>query len=539
MLPDPIPPPRPETGSRLARLAPWLAAPGVVALILEPALWLVGTWRDPSYASDGLWVALGVAAALAVSTASGPAPPDPTARRTAWRLLGVTAAIRLAGRLLAVHTLGALALVVDVAALALLLRTRGRPCALHPLPLAGVFAFALPLEHLLQRLLGHPLQWAAAASAETLLSPFAPGLQRTGVLLLHPEVELAVDLPCSGARGAVLLSGLALAIACRRHPGWRGGAAAVAAVAAGAWLANVTRIVALFAGARAGWPVALEPWHGLLGTAALALGALPLLAVASRWPARRPQRGSGWPPGRDRSLPWPAAAAVSLLGLAVAHAPERPVDVASRGRAARQLPERSGTWVGEAIPPSDLERRYFARYGGSVQKRLYRDERRGARAVHTAMLVRTNAPLRHLHGPDRCLLGAGHRVTRLGVRPGAFPTVVYRSEAPDGRAWRVEASFVSDAGARAHDVSQALWHWLARPDDTWSLVERITPFALCERDPARCADFDGALFAALDAPAPVLARAGPTRPPARVLPTPAPKSGALPSFPISPTRSPR
>ena len=472
-----------------------------VALVVDPARWLAETWRDPAYQSDGVFVALAIGGLLVASVASGPAQPDRRAAGIAWRLLLGTAAARVVGHLLAVNTIGALALVVDVAAVAIALGVDRRPLALRPAALAAFSVLALPIEHLLQRLLGHPLQLAAAGLSEWLVSPFDPAVVREGVLLVHPEVALAVDLPCSGARGLMLFTGLALACWCRREATPGRAALVAVAVAVGALASNALRVVVLYAGARLGTPLQDEPWHSAIGCAVLVVGALPVLFTALPTPARhaRFQRPFGVQLGTRRRagleiLPEPVVAVLLLVAAwAVLFTPEEPLD-ASLPLAPRPLPEVLGGRLGETLPTSELERLYFERYGGSVSKRAY--------AGHTAMVVRTASPLRHLHGPDRCLIGAGHRVTRLGVRHGRVPTVVYRSVAPDGRAYRIEASYVDDRGRSAASVSQVLWRWLDEPG-AWSLVERITPWSLCARDPARCAAFDADLFAALDLPSPV------------------------------------
>ena len=184
--------------------------------------------------------------------------------------------------------------------------------------------------------------------------------------------------------------------------------------------------------------------------------------------------------------------------------PARPLDVspAAQGGHVSGLPTRAGPYAGRELPLSAQERLYYQRFGGEVAKRAY-DIGQTADAddvTHAVLRVRTAAPLRHLHGPDRCLLGAGHEVTRIGVRRAPIPTVVYRSRAPDGRVFRVEASFASDAGRTATGVSEVFWRWLERPDVAWNLIERITPWERCERAPGRCAAFDRHLFDALDLP---------------------------------------
>jgi exosortase/archaeosortase family protein len=481
-----------------------LAAPGLFALVWDPARWLWLTWRDPSYESDGALVAAAVAALLVLSWRSGPASCDPRAPRRAAALFALTAAIRLLGRWLAVDTIGSVALAVDVAALAMLIGVDRRPFALRPAALGAFFMLSLPVEHLVQRLLGFPLQLLAARAAELLLRPFAPELTRAGVLLVHPAVQLAVDLPCSGARGLVLYAAIALCAACCRELGARGAVRATLAVAAGALAANTARIIALFACAVSGLPATEEPWHSGLGAAVLGLGALPLCGVLVRTPARRPQSARGMlrfaPRRRSRSAvrPWVAALGASAIGVAVSAAPHHPLDVTAPDRTVA-LPAVLGPFAGIDVPLREVERRYYEDWGGAVAKRVYDD---GAGVPHTALLVRTRAPLRHLHGPDRCLIGAGHAVTRVGVVPGAVPTVLYRSVAPDGTAWRVEASFVSDRGERASSVSEVIWRWQRTPGAAWSLVERISPWPACEIAPERCRSFDRALFASLDLPLP-------------------------------------
>ncbi len=485
-----------------------VAAPGLLALLVEPLRWLVTTWTDPAWDSSGAWVAA-ACLALAVRSvlsgrasgpAGGPAGPRPRAVRVALLLVGATALVRLAGRVLAINVIGALALVFDVAALGLALGLDRRRWAVHPAALAALFAFSLPVEQILQRLFGYPLRLVSAAVAHGLLAPFAEGLQLHGTLLVRDGMSLAVDLPCSGAQGLMLLGALATAVACRRRLGPGRAVAAGTAIGAGALLSNTVRIVVLFVGVGSGLPVMAEPWHSLVGLIALALGAIPLLSLAARWPDRTglappdaPKRSQATRrPGPRRALA--CATIFSLAGLAIAAAPAHPVDVSSAVRGAA-LPAHLGPWLGSGAELSEIEKTYFERFGGRADKRTYRRE---DGIAHTAVLVRTGAPLRHMHGPDRCLIGAGHTVERLGVRPGPIPSVLWRSTGPDGRAWRVEASFVGQHGQTASTISEVVWRWIGSPGSAWTQLERITSWQACQDEPARCAEFDAALFAALD-----------------------------------------
>ncbi|MBT3222864.1 MAG: hypothetical protein HN348_27625 [Proteobacteria bacterium] len=255
------------------------------------------------------------------------------------------------------------------------------------------------------------------------------------------------------------------------------------AVLAGATLSNTTRIVALFLGPTEAW--LQEPAHSAIGLVALCLGALlPLGFVASlaqRPPVKVDNRPS--PP-----LPFAAVLAFAALALAVSLAPHHPVDVSAPIKD-QVLPANLGHTPGSTIVLTTEEEAYFNLYGGSVEKRSY--------GAHSAMLIRTTQPVRHLHSPANCLRGSGHEVTRLGIRPDELPTTVWRTIDPDGMAWRVETSLLSAHGRTAETVSEVVWHWMAEPE-TWMLLERISPWTTCEQNPSMCTDFDAALLAAID-----------------------------------------
>lgn len=455
-----------------------LLVPGLVALLAEPTAWLVHTWREPAYDSQGWLVAL-LAAGLAVrSVASGPAAPDARAVRAGLGLLGLTAAVRLAGRLLDVSHVGATALVADALAAGLLLGLGRRPWPVAPWALAGLVALSLPVEHTLQQLVSYPLRLASAATVALLL-----GVERDGTLLAG---DLSVDLPCSGATGLVTLGVLAFAVAARRRAGPRGLALGTLAVTGGAWLANTVRLALLVVRPSDAWLA--DPHHTALGLTALGIGALPALALARSLPVRSPSAG---PPAALPTLPAPLALAFSGLALVVAAAPSHPLDV-SGPTVGPGLPGALGGLPSVARELSAQEREYFGRFGGTVERRTYATD-----PATTVLLVRTTAPLRHLHSPDACLRGAGHDVERMGVRDG---TVVWRTVDPDGRAWRVEASFTSSEGDMALSASEVAWRWLRSPGATWTLLERVTPWEACDADPAACAAFERDLFHALETP---------------------------------------
>lgn len=472
-------------------LLPLLTALPLVALAAEPALWLARTWHDPAWENDG-WLAAALALGLALaSMRSGPAAAKGGLDRGALLLLAGAAAARLVGRVLAIHLVGAAALVLDVAALARLAGLPSRPRPASPVALAALFAFSLPLEGAAQRLFGFPLQLLAARLAELTLSPFVTGLVRDGTLLSRPGVALAVDLPCSGARGLTLGLALVAALLVTRRAGALGTVALAGLALAGATLGNAARIVLLFLGALAELPISEEPLHSLFGLAGLLLGALPLVLAARALPAREAfVRAPAELPVLAR---WAAPALASAALLALFAVPERPLDVQGHVAPAG-LPARLGAFRSEALQLSEAEERQLQRWGGQVEKRAYDD---GLGAPIVALVSRTRAPVRHLHGPERCLAAAGHRVERLGVLPGAVPVTLWRSTAPDGRVYRVETSLVSDRGEAASSIPEAIFRWARAPGATWTQVQRLTPWEACEARPDRCADFGGALLGQL------------------------------------------
>lgn len=469
----------------MKRLSLALLLPGLVALCFEPARWLVGTWIHAGYDSVGAWVFALCVALVLRSVVSGPRRPAARATTQATLLLLGAAGIRLAGRLLDVNHIGAMALALDAWALGLALGLHTRPWAVNPGRLAALFALSLPIKQLLQHFLGFPLRLASTQAAAVVLRLFEPGLEVDGTLLSGPGAELAVDLPCSGAQGLFLLAVAAMAMGSIRQVRPATIGLGLLAVLGGALLANALRLVVLFLGPTE--ELLAEPTHSLVGLAALGVGVLPAALLAWRAKGLAPEPGDAHPgPG----LPPVAAGVLSLVAIAASLAPGKPLDV-SEAIEAPGLPTNIGAWAGQARPLSDKEALYFERFGGSVDKRVYGGE-------HAAMLIRTTMPVRHLHAPHNCLLGAGHEVTRLGVEPGHIPTTVYKTVDPQGDAWRIEASFVDTTGAGVASVSQVFWRWARTPDGAWSLVERIHPWSACEAAPQSCDAFDAALFSALD-----------------------------------------
>lgn len=439
-------------------------------LAAEPAMWLVRTWLDASWNSHGE-VAFVAVVGLFVWSASS---PRADARRSAVPalLFALTALVRIAGHVLAVNVIGALALVIDVFAIGLLCGVHRRARAISPFWLAALFGMALPLERIIQRVVGFGLQQVSAAGACGALTVGFDEVQCRGVDILLRGQHVLVDLPCSGARGLLLLCGAFVALAALNHPSPWCAAIGIVTTLLSALVSNTLRIVALAVGIAypdvVGVDVMAQPWHDIVGLGALAIGLTPVV-VWSRWasPAATPNAAQELSQPESRDLTKVAAPVLVAACLAVVFTPHQPVDVA---RAIEQLstPRVLAGHSAQDLPLSEQESAYFTQFGGAAAKSRF-----GAR---TLLLVRTSAPLRHLHAPDECLVGAGFEVERLGVTHGVMAGATYRAVAPDGSAWRVVVTYRSDAGHVATSISQAVWLWLRNPHTTWTAIERAHPW---------------------------------------------------------------
>lgn len=475
-------------------------------LALDPALWLLRTWRDAAYNPQGFWVALAVVALFLWSWASEQQPGSEQNRRYAFALLAFSALVRLAGQLLRVNVIGALTLAIDVYALATLAGLRTRQRAVSPFWLSILFAGALPLERIAQRLVGYGLQQLSASGACEILGWFTDHLQCFGTRLVLGGQDLLVDLPCSGARGLMLVLMLYAGLCAVKRPSWPQALLGFLLAPAGALLANTLRIVVLAVGLAHAPQLDLMNGfaHEVLGVMALVFAALPVLLWARRC-SPLPLRERGWGRGmatsaaRTPPLPNPLPRgerehargwAWLLLGFSIVaiSVPARPVDVA-RPLPPPAPPEVIGAHVAQPQVLDALEHAYFARYGGGASKAAY--------GPYGLLLVSTSAPLRHLHAPDECLRGGGYRVEYLGLEHAGLSSALYRATAADGQRWRVAVSYVSDRGETSASVGEAVWRWLRNPGATWTMVQRIAPWDVA--DPERH-DWEAALLRALDLP---------------------------------------
>ena len=483
-----------------------------VTLGYEPVKWLINTWLEPSYDSKGFYIFLAVAGLFVWSISSAKMlPKNSRQQRTAFALLGVTALVRLIGQVLAINTIGALALVLDVYALGLLFGLGSRVRKLSPGWLAIAFAFSLPLERIVQRTIGYALQSISADGACLMLGGLFDQLKCTGVRIVLDGVDVLVDLPCSGARSILLLLLCFALVSSVVRPSFKqmlmGGLLTLAA----GLLANMVRISVLAIGiARPpvffGLDVMAQPWHDVIGLVALALGVLPLLIWANGVVQRRPApsidercchfipdrlRRDGWWLNEKTASSKPLSQALTgvaflMVALVIVNLPRQAIDVARRSISI-ELPMHLAGMNAAPVELLAKEKAYFLKYGGSAQKASY--------GPHQLLVVRTSAPLRHLHAPDECLRGLGMKVQYLGVSHSSVPSAIYRAQTSEGQAYLIDVSFVSDDGFITTNISEAVWRWMQNPRSTWTAIQRITPEQIDNRSRQQ---FDAAVIAAFD-----------------------------------------
>lgn len=463
-----------------------LVLPGacLLALGLEPLLWLIQTWYAPGYEGIGFWAFCCAAGLLIWSVSSAPIAPRAHAarlRRVAPLLL-CSLLIRLLGVLSGVDLISALVLALDVYALAVWCDIAGRQRPVAPLWLALVFCFSLPLEPLLQRSGGFALQQVSAWLACGLLDGLGFDSQCQGVRMRIAATDVLVDLPCSGARLASFGGLMFAVLAALRSPTRWASAMGLVLLLVLVAVGNALRIALLALGIAyaASWPVAVmsEPWHSLIGLLALAGVAAGLWCWFVRTPAA-PKAAAPEPAittGAARRAAWSSALVLSLaLLLPWLQTPfDQPASATALAAAQDTLPAHLGGFARTPAPLGAMESAYFERYGARAA--------RGTYGPHGLYVVRTNAPLRHLHAPEICLRGMGHRVEFIGTAFDGVPRSRFRSTDRAGNSYRVEVSYLSASGTVASSIAEVIWRWVQAPREHWTMIQRITPEHVPQQD---------------------------------------------------------
>jgi exosortase/archaeosortase family protein len=503
---------------------------GMLLMAIEPIAWLVNSWLAPSHDSQGGWVFLLCAGLFVWSVCSPRYAISHNTHKRAIILLLSTALIRGIGQMFAVNVLGAVALAVDVYALALLLDLNHRKNALSAGWLAVLFTFSLPIERILQRLIGFGLQHLSANGACWVLQGLFEQVQCLGIRLLLAGRDVLVDLPCSGMRSITLLCLLYATLMCVFRPSLLHGLLIGVVTLASALLANVIRISVLatfiaYPEKIGGINVMTQPYHDLIGLVCLTLASLPLIGYAMRTVTPASYKVRDAYPTKPRIFPsalslskgeWKnpthqvnqfmlqqaqherlnlilersneklLALGFVILAVVIISLPRQPLDI-SDNKTALNLPVYLNGEYAQTVKLSQQEQNYFTQYGGAALKRRYGDS--------SVLLIRSNSPLRHIHTPDDCLRGLGFEVQYQAVHYQPLPTVTYLATAKDGSQWRVAVSFYSEQQQFTTNVSEVVWRWLQQPHSTWYALQRITPLYLPD---SKAAEWDNALVAALD-----------------------------------------
>ena len=464
-------------------------------LALDPLLWLIRSWSAPGYDSPGA-IVFGLMVVLFCWSAQSPIMGAHSLSEAQRRstvlpiaLLVLSFLVRLASQLLAINLLGALMLAIDVFAFALLARLPDRRRPVSPLMLAGLFCFALPLEPMLQRTFGFALQQFSADASCVVLQNLYASVWCSGTRIRLQGTDLLVDLPCSGARVMVLLLTAYCLLAALKPLSASRVAKGIVVTLVIALLANTLRICLLAIGLHkqesTGINVMLDPWHSGIGLGVTGLGILILLLWIHSQPGaqRAYLKNHQRPLDRSAQSLWKTLCAnrftqglrgvvtSSMLLIAaclLVLVKPQPLDVSSSLNTL-ELPLSLGGYPRKVLPLSSVERNYFATYGGVAARAAY--------GPSSLLLVQTTSPLRHLHAPDVCFTASGYEVSYIGVDFSRGPVAIYRSRSSTGEDLRVRVRYVSSSGFLTHSISEVVWQWVKAPEQVWTMVQTVTPWA--------------------------------------------------------------
>ena len=448
---------------------------GAAVLAIEPARWLLQTWYAPGYDSFGV-VAFALVTGLFVMSWRSPLRPlaRPVSALRTTVLLSLTAGLRLAAQVLDINVIGALLLCVDVYALAHLARLGERRFAVSPHYLAGLFCFCLPVEPIVQRLLGYGLQHVSANLACGVLNLWFADLLCEGVRIRLNSVDVLVDLPCSGAELLSLSGMIFLFLATTKRPLFRsaltGGLVCLVLALAG----NTLRIVLLAMGIAFAdlLPVSvMDPVpHTIIGLTMVMQVTLGMLLWQRRLP---PDQVSSRalpdtkPVGKGRpALRFAFALTFCAGAFAMSTIEPQPVD-ASQPLPHPITPGFAGGFTATPVALTEQERKYFAQFGGSAARSAY--------GPYGLLLVSTTSPLRHLHDPAVCLGGVGFDVRFVGTNHETS-TSVYRARR-GSEEYLVSVSYQAADTRLASSVAEVVWHWMHEPGQRWTMIQRIEPLS--------------------------------------------------------------
>ncbi len=489
---------------------PYLFGASALILAYDPIRWLIQTWKDPSYDSHGYLVFLLTLGLFLWGLSGKQSLSNPIDKKIPYLLLGCTSLIRLAGQVFAINIVGALTLVIDVYALGLLTGIQKSKRPVSPGWTALFFAFSLPLERVLQRSIGFGLQSLSADGACGILSQLFGNVSCQGVRIIINHHDVLVDLPCSGARGLLILFLLFCGSMAIIRPSLSQSALGIVITLVSGILENILRIVFIAIGVVTpsfflNVDVLASPWHDLLGLSFLFLGSIPIL-IWSQWVYLKPKNenkpidqilstkkenefflNKNISPDNyffTKRLFW--GFGFLMFSLFIVSAPQKPIDVAESNLNI-SLPEFLNGHLKTPVNLLPNEKLYFTKFGGTATKAAY--------GTHSLLVVKTSAPLRHLHSPEECLRGLGMKVQYKGITYQSLPSAIYKVTNSNGKSYRVAVSFISDRGEVTSNISEAIWRWFKQPTSIWSEVQRISPWNLKNIEHTQ---WDEAVITALD-----------------------------------------
>lgn len=280
---------------------------GWVWLLVTPLaafpLTMVGLLRASSEQTPQAYVGLVPFVVLAVLLARPDSPARSTDRRSVIAMLGLAMGLVLLAGTVEVawrwrtDTL-AIAVAGGAAAVAL-----GRGSARWWCTGLGLFAWIGPYDHLLtpnlERYASVTVGAMDAITSVTGLADRVPGTSLFHLPSGGDTQTLDVAVSCSGINGAVAMVLIGLAVAAVARGSWRRRIGWVVVAVAAQWLANVLRIIVLFAITR--WisvDVAIDVVHPIIGLVFFNLVVLVMVGTMPRWKLDLPPLSRPLDPGQ-------------------------------------------------------------------------------------------------------------------------------------------------------------------------------------------------------------------------------------------------
>ena len=257
-------------------IAKFIIALAMLLLAYEPMRWLVYTWQEVSYESTGIWAFIATFILLIWSVSSPLISLRPAKTKLVIVLLIGTVLLRLLGLVLAVNTVGALVLIIDIYVIALLLRVKQRECAISAGWLVILFSFSLPIEHIIQQVVGYGLQALSSTVSCAILTSTLDNISCHGARIAVAGQPFLINLPHAETNSLVVLAVMMTVGIVLARPGYRQSASAMLIVLLSTFASHILRILLLVFASLSEYlekwniDVMAQPWHDIIGLIALA-----------------------------------------------------------------------------------------------------------------------------------------------------------------------------------------------------------------------------------------------------------------------------